>query len=142
MGRVFFVVLAIFLLLGAFSSPILDGIKGWRTEDTTEAFSVTTAAGVTTANVTLANDLYQDDVSEVISISSNISGESPIASTYSDTSGKLLVSALNPSATHTLTVNYYADTDSDVIYVVGPFLPLLIIGGLLVMILLTARKGR
>jgi len=144
MGRILFMVLAIFLLLGAFSSPIADGIKGWRTEDTTEAYaSVTTAAGVTTANVTLANDLYQDDVSEVITITSNVTGESPVATSYITATKKLLVSALNAATTRTLTINYYAETDSDILRVVGPFLSLLVIGGMLVGILYYGlKRGR
>jgi len=142
MGKILFIILAIFLLLGAFSTPIMDGIKGWRTEDTTESHSVVTILGQTTANVTLASDLFQDDIAEVITVTSNISGESPIATSYVSASKKLLVSALNPAATHTLTINYYADTESGVIYVLGPFLPLIIIGGLLVIILQSGLKKR
>jgi len=139
MGRVLFIVFAIFLLLGAFSDPILDGIKGWRTEDTTESYSVVTGAGQTTANVTLTSDLFQDDVSEVIAITSNITGESPIASTYTTATNVLLVAALNPSATHTLGVNYYADSDNTVMLAVGPFFGILIIGGLIVAIFLKSK---
>ncbi len=140
MSRILFVVLAIFLLLGAFATSITDGIKTWRTEDTTESFSVSTGAGVTTANVTLNNDLFQDDVAEVISITSNITGESPIATTYTAATKVLLLSALNSSATHTVAVNYYADSESDVMLAVGPFLGLLIFGALIVGILLQAKK--
>lgn len=139
--KVFFAILAIFLLLGAFASPINDGIKGWRTEDTTENEQVTTAGGVTTANVTLSNDLFQDDVTEVISISSNIT-ESPIASSYVAASNQLLISALNAGVTRTLAINYYAETDNNVLQVVGPYLSLLIIGGLLVGIVMTFLKRR
>ena len=139
MGRVLFIILAIFLLLGAFSDPILDGIKGWRTEDTTESYSVETGAGQTTANVTLTSDLFQDDISEVIAITSNITGESPIASTYTAATNVLLVGALNASATHTLSVNYAADTDNTVMLAVGPFLGILIIGGLIVAIFFKSK---
>ena len=65
MGRVFIGILAVFLLLGAFATPINDGIKTWRTNDTSEDFAVTTAAGVTNANVTLAYNLYQEALAEV-----------------------------------------------------------------------------
>ena len=140
MGRVMCIVIAIFLLLGAFVVPINDGIKGWRADDVTEAFAVTTAAGVTTANVTLSRELYQDEPSEVISISSNVTGETPVATLYTSATQVLLVSALNPSETHTLAVNFYAETESSVIKVVGPFLSLLIIGGLIVLIFMGARK--
>jgi hypothetical protein len=142
MGKVLFGVLAVFLLLGGFATPIMDGIKSWRTEDTTESFAITTGAGETTENVTLTNDLFQDDVSEVIGITSNVTGESPIATSYTTSTNVLLVSALNPSATHTLSVNYYAEAEGDVIRAVGPFLAVFIIGGLLLAIVMTAMKGR
>jgi len=131
MGKVLFVLLAIFLLLGAFADPILDGIKTWRTEDTTDSFVVTTGAGETTENVTLTRDLFQDETSEVIAITSNISGETPIASSYTAATKYLLLSALNPSQSHLVTVNYYSDSDSTVMAAVGPFLGVLIIGGLI-----------
>jgi len=140
MGKVIFVVLAVFLLLGAFASPILDGIKTWRTEDTTQSFAVTTGAGVTTANVTLSSDLFQDNVAEVISVSSNIS-ETPAATSYVTATNYLLISALAASQTRTLTVNYYADTDNTVMAAMGPFLGVLIIGGLIFGIFMGA-KGR
>jgi len=140
MGRVFFAILAVFLLLGAFASPINDGIKGWRTVDTTQNFAVTTAAGVTAANVTLISDLYRDLVVEVISVSSNIT-ETPVATSYTEASNYLLISSLTANELRTLTVNYYADSDSDVMKAAGPFLGILIFGGLLFAIFL-AGKGK
>jgi len=71
MGKVVVAILAVFLLLGGFAGAINDGIKGWRTVDATQAFVVTTGAGVTTANVTLTYELYQANVAEVQSVSSN-----------------------------------------------------------------------
>jgi len=139
MGKVIFIVLAIFLLLGVFSSPILDGIKGWRTEDTTQSFAVSTGAGQTTANVTLSSDLFQDDVSEVVSISSNIS-ESPAATNYTASTKVLLVSALTASQNRTLSINYYADSESTIMQAVGPFLGVLIIGGLIFGIFISMRR--
>ncbi len=128
--KVFFAILAVFLLLGAFAEQINAGIKGWRTVDTTENEVVVTGAGVTTANVTLDDDLYQDAVSQVISISSNAT-ESPVATSYVSATNVMLISALDAATTRTLTINYYAETDNTVLQVVGPFLSLFIIGGLL-----------
>ena len=59
MGKIAIGVLTVFLILGVFREPILDGIKGWRTNDTNQSESVATAAGVTSANVTLDYDLYR-----------------------------------------------------------------------------------
>jgi len=129
-GKVFIAILSIFLLFGAFSEPITDGIKTWRTNDTSEPFNVTVGASVTTANVTLSYDLYQDSVAEVQSITSTDGTDVPVADSYVTASNKLLVTGLNDDATRTLTVNYYAETDSVVMRVLGPFLSVLIIGGL------------
>lgn len=127
--KVFLAILAIFLLFGAFSTPILNGIKTWRTDTPTENFIVTTGGGVTSSNVTLAMELYQGHTSEVISISSNIT-EFPVATSYDKATQKLLVSALTASRTRTLTVHYYGLPDDDVMNAIGPFLSVLIIGGL------------
>jgi hypothetical protein len=128
-GKVLLAILAIFLLFGAFASPISDGIKGWRTEDITQNFVVVTGAGVTSANVTLTKDLFQGAASEVIAISSNET-EVPVATSYDESTNNLLVSAINASKTRTLSVEFYADSDSLVMQAIGPFLGVLIIGGL------------
>jgi hypothetical protein len=128
-GKVFLAILAIFLLFGAFASPISDGIKNWRTDDITENFIVTTGGGVTSSNVTLSRDLFQSSASQVIDLSSNIT-ESPVATSYDDSTGNLLISALNAGDTRTLAVEYYADLEDTVMKAIGPFLAFLIIGGL------------
>ncbi len=130
MGGVFLAILSIFLLFGAFSGEITDGIKTWRTNDTTESFVVAVGAAVTTANVTLSYDLFQDATAEVQSITSTDGTDTPVATSYVSASKKLLISGLNDDASRTLTVKYYAETDSTVMRTLGPFLTILIMGGL------------
>ena len=141
MGRVFVGILAIFLLLGAFATPINDGIKTWRTNDTSEDFEVSTGSGVTSANVTLSYNLYQEALAEVQSITSNDTDDIPIASTYTDATKVLLITGLDDEETHALTVDYYAETDSVVMRVLGPFLAFLIFGFLLMGIVWGIVKG-
>jgi hypothetical protein len=130
-GKVFGVIIGIFLLLGAFSTPILDGIKTWRTDGlTSQNFVVATAAGVTSANVTLSKDLYQANVVNVSSVTSDDVLDAPAATTYTEATLVLLVAGLDDDNSRTLTVSYYGETDSDVMRVLGPFLGVLIIGGL------------
>jgi post-segregation antitoxin (ccd killing protein) len=126
-SAVLFGIIALFLLIGPFRSPISDGIKGWRTSSTTENYNVTTAAAVTAANVTLSYDLYQAATAEVIGITSNVT-ETPVANTYTEATKVLLVSGLDADATHTLAVTYYAETDDEVMQVLGPFLSFIIFG--------------
>lgn len=142
MGRVFYVIIAVFLLLGCFSTLIISGINDWRTDETEQSYAVTTAAGVTTANVTLSKDLFQDDVSYVNTVTSNVTGETPVATTYTSATNVLLLSALNASETHTVTVNYDADTDDTVMGAIGPFMAFLVIGSLLVTVFMRGIKNR
>lgn len=129
LGKVFAGIILMFLLFAGFSSYIIDGIKGWRTVTPTESFIVTTAGGVTTSNVTLALELYQSHTSEVIAVSSNIT-ESPVATSYDKVTQNLLISALQAGKTRTISVRYYGLPDDNVMKAIGPFLAVLIIGGL------------
>lgn len=128
-GKVFVAIISIFLLLGAFSTPILDGIKSWRTDGVTtqQAFIVT--AGDSSANVTLSRDLYQASVAQVVSIVSTKT-EAPVAADYVEATRSLVIAGLLPNESRTLTIRYYGETDSPVMRVIGPFLGVLIIGGL------------
>ncbi len=129
LGKVFVAILAVMLLLGAFATSISNGIKTLRTNDTTQGFTV--AAGGATANVTLSYDLYQAAVAEVISITSNETADVPVGSSYAEATKYLLISGLDASKTHALSVRYYAETSSEIWRVLGPFLALLIFGGIL-----------
>lgn len=132
LGKIFVGVIVIFLLLGVFATSILDGIKTWRTDGTTtQTALVTTAGGATSTNVTLTKDLYQASVAEVSSITSNDGDDTPVADTYTEATQVLLVTGLAESTTRTLTIVYYGETDSSVMQAIGPFLGILIIGGIL-----------
>jgi len=142
-GKIFIAILAIFLLLGAMRTPIIDGIKGWRVEEQTQGAVVTTGVGVTTGNVTLTAELFQDDTAEVTAISSNVSGDSPVASSYETATRVLTIAGLTSSAVHSLSIEYYAESENAVMQVAGPFLGIMIFGGFIVAILYGVfKKGR
>lgn len=141
-GKVLLAIFSIFLLLGVFRQPIIDGIKGIRADTITgESHVVTTAAGVTSANVTLSRDLYLASTSQVSSISSNIT-ESPAATSYTEATNVLLVSSLSAGASHLLTFAYSAETTDTTWLAIGPFASFLIFGGLLGLIAWGVWKGR
>jgi len=142
LGRVFIGIMAVFLLLGAFATPINDGIKTWRTNNTSQDFDVTTAVGVANANVTLSYNLYQEALAEVQSITSNDTDDVPVAAAYTDATKVLQITGLDDAEAHALTVNYYAETDSTVMRVLGPFLAFLIFGFLLLGIVWGIVKGK
>ncbi len=100
------------LLLGAcfillLLPSVLPAMNQFRSTDFTEQHgTVTTAAGVTSANVTLSQDLFEDRTSEVSEITSTFVNDFPIASTYTTASNKLLVIGLAASENRTLTIKY------------------------------------
>jgi len=104
---------------------------------------VTTGAAETTSNMTLSHDLYQAATAEIVSMTSNITGETPVASAYTEATKFLVLAGLNPSSAHTITINYLAETDDSIMRVLGPFLAVLIIGGCVVFIVMgMAQKGK
>jgi len=141
LGKIFIGMLCVFLLLGAFAVPISNGIKGWRTDDITENKLVTTGSGVTSANVVLSRDLYQANTGEVTSITSTIE-ETPVASSYTEATKTLLVTELEQSQSRTLTIEYNSETEDTTMRVLGPFLSLLIFGGILAAIVYGVVRGR
>lgn len=101
------------LMLGAIMiilllSPVVTGIQDFRSTEYTEAHGVvTTAAAVTTANVTLTQDLFEDRTSEVVSITSNVTSDVPLVTSYTAATNYLYVSGLTAATTRTLTVVYH-----------------------------------
>lgn len=125
-GGLLIFIFIVFMLFGPFREPILDGIKGWRTNTTTESSIVTTASAQTSANVTLDYELYQAATAEVIDITSNETSDNPVAALYTESTQALLVSGLAPSKTHSLSIQYYAETDDTVMRTIGPFIAALL----------------
>jgi hypothetical protein len=140
MGKILIGIVAL-LLLFAFSGDISDASIGLRTDETTEAFVVTTS-GITSANVTLANDIFHDDLQYITSVTSSNSTETPLATTYTTATNKLLLTSLNPTDTRTITVNFKMATIDPVWGALGGFLLLLIIGGSAALIIAGMRSRR
>lgn len=81
----------------------------------TETFSqnvagVTTGASEYTSNATLSRALYDDDASNVTSITSNITADSPSADSYNSVSRLLTIGGLNQSTTRTISITYEIDS--------------------------------
>jgi len=138
--KTFAAIVIIFLFLGVFYQPIMDGIKGLRTEDTTDNLLVTTAAGVTTANVTLSRELFQAALSELITLTSTNGDDTPVGIEYTESTQRLLVAGLDDDSSRTLTINYNAETDQSVMRIIGPFLGILIFLGVIGKILWDWKK--
>jgi hypothetical protein len=95
-----------------FLPGILLSLDTFRLEDQVDPFVVTTAAGVTSANITLSQDLYNDETRNA-SITSNLTTDAAIAFSYTSATNVLLVTGLTADASHYLTVTYSIDALGD-----------------------------
>ena len=102
-------------------------------------------AGGSSANVILTRDLYQAALPEIASISSNESGDSPVGTLYTESTKELTVSGLTPSKIRTLTINYLAETENEVMRVIGPFmiiiLFLIVLGAIIYSMVHKGKRG-
>lgn len=89
---------------------MLLAIDQFRLSDQVDPFTV--ASGSISANVTLSQDLYNDETRNV-EISSNVTTDAPIANTYTTSTNVLNITGLNSSASHYLTVTYKIDRLGD-----------------------------
>lgn len=139
-GMILLALSIIFVAIGLIIMPVtLDGVASvmaHRETQTDEDTTVTTGVGVTTGNMTLTQVLFDDDVTYVTSVSSNIT-ETPVADNFSEP--LLYLTALSANETRTLTCVYdYHDELAEYtgLYAVLEVTPLMIlisfIGGAIV----------
>lgn len=103
-------VILIVMLLGAQFFESVDSARGKEYVQTVP--NVTTTDG-TTATVTLLKDPVDNDVTNVITITSNSTDDTPAVDAYVTASNSLSVIGLAEATTRTLTVTYnYARLDS------------------------------
>jgi len=101
-------------LLVIISLPLFfSSINNAQTESYVQTFAgVTTGAGVYSANRTLSESLFNNSVTHVLGISSNVSADSPSATSYTGVSKLLVFGGLAQSETRTLEVTYQIDSSS------------------------------
>ncbi len=89
---------------------MLLGLDQFRLQDQVDPFVVN--AGATSANVTLSQDLYNDETLNA-SISSNVTTDAPIANSYVSATNVLNITGLDSTLSHYLIVTYSIDSLSD-----------------------------
>lgn len=144
MSRGIWAIIALLLFFGILAN-LTGGIHNVITDDETQNFAgVSTAGGLTSANVTLLTDPLDDKASEIESITSSLGTgvEIPVATAYETSTNTLSVGALSANTTRTLTVNYYVETEDQFISIVGPYLNFGIVGGILFFIGYALVKGK
>ena len=97
----------------AFMTDVFTSVHEARTADTTVAANVTTGAGDVDADVTLIRDLYNNELGYVTSITSNVTGDTPVASSYVAATRTLTIRGLTANAGHDLTVVHEYDQTSE-----------------------------
>jgi len=112
MKSLFICFAALFLIIAL--PWVFQSIDDAFTEEYAETFAgVVTGSGVYTANVTLAAATWNDSLTSVTEISSNITGsDAPSASAYNTVSRILSVNGLDESQTRTLSVTFLIDSTS------------------------------
>lgn len=103
--QAFLIILASVIL---FLLPLTDAMYDFKTDRQEDSFSTSTAAGQTTANLTLSESVFDDDTT-TIEITSDLSTDSPAWSSYNATSHSLLASGLTANTTRNLTLYYDVD---------------------------------
>ncbi len=108
---------SVLLLIGAgiiilLLPAILTGVNDFRMTDYEEPHVATTGGAVTTADITLSQSLFGDHTYNA-SISSNITADAPIPSSYASATKILTVSGLQASQTRRLTITYKIDSLED-----------------------------
>lgn len=90
----------------------LLSIDDFRMADFQNEYNVATGAGENTTSVTLSQELYGDETRNAI-VTSNVTADAPIASSYTSSSRALLVTGLAASESRRLTVDYQIDALED-----------------------------
>lgn len=106
--RIFYAFLVIVTTVILFLLPISEGVYDFQTDLREDDFTVNTAVGATTANVTLLKPIYDNDTS-TIGIISDTSDDVPLYSSYNTTTRLLAMSGLSGNTTRTITVSYDID---------------------------------
>jgi hypothetical protein len=93
---------------------VMDASHDLQTDDfvQTEA-AVATGAGVTAADVVLDEDLWDDAVTSVLSITSDEVADVPVANTYTAGTNTLNITGLAESDSRTLVITYEYDGLTD-----------------------------
>lgn len=138
-GRIAIGLLLLLILFGT-RDIITGGIHDFRTEEVTQNVIVTTETE-TTSDIVLSRELFGDKTSEVISVKSSTS-ETPVATDYDPETQTLTVAALTASSERTLTIEYYSQIDDEFMPIIGPFLLILVFGGIFFAIVYGVWKKR
>lgn len=91
-----------------FLLPSTGAMYDFKTDLQTDTFSSITGVGETSDNLTLSEDIYEDDTT-TIDLSASLSSDNPAWNAYDTTTHSLNVIGLTANTTRTLTIAYDID---------------------------------
>ena len=105
------------LLLGAvviilMMAAVLTAVNDFRMTEYEESHVATTGGAETTYDVTLSQELFSDETYNAV-VTSNVTADAPIPSSYASATQILTVTGLEASETRLLTITYQIDSLED-----------------------------
>jgi hypothetical protein len=107
-GAIFYSFLIVAVSVFLWLLPVTSAAYDFRTDLKEDNFTVDTAVGVTTGNVTLFKYIYDDDYS-TLDITSDDSDDIPSFSTYNATTRLVTFTGLSANNSRTITCEYDVD---------------------------------
>lgn len=107
-GAIFYSFLIVAVSVFLWLLPVTSAAYDFRTDLKEDNFTVTTAVGVNTGNVTLFKAIYDDDTS-TLSITSDDSDDIPSFSSYNATTRLTAFTGLSANNSRTITLTYDVD---------------------------------
>ena len=95
----------VFTVGALFFLPITDGITAVKTDTKIDRLPSVTGAGETTDNLTLTNEVYNDDTSD-LTLDSSDGDDTPTLTAYAPGNHTIAISGLSANTTRTITVTY------------------------------------
>ena len=95
----------VFTVGALFFLPITDGITAVKTDTKIDRLPSVTGAGETTDNLTLTNEVYNDDTSD-LTLDSSDGDDTPTLTAYAPGNHTIAISGLSENTTRTITVTY------------------------------------
>lgn len=127
-------------------SGVLAAINEFRTTDIEEPYNVSTGSEETSVDIILVHELFGDNTISA-AVTSNLTGDAPVASAYDSTTRELTVTGLQENNSRRLTIDYETDalTDYPAAGLVARMWPLMlgigVIGLVVAAVISAVRRG-
>jgi hypothetical protein len=112
-----------FILFGT----LLTSIDSWAYAETSTVRTIITGGGNTTGIMSLGSPLYDENLDNVVTLTSSLATDDPAPYAYTDTGDVLTVSGLTASGSRTMTATYLTERTDSVLATLQPFIPFFVL---------------